>query len=416
MAYIGSTPTAQGFSPAIDYFNGDGSTTVFTLSRSVATAAQVQIVVNNVPQNPGSAFTVVGNSVTFSSPPPVGAGNIYIYYTTLNSSAIAPSAGTVSPPILSTGGPEWDVDGNLTVPSTGFLQLPVGTTAQRPAGAAGRVRQNSTTGNPEWWDATTSTWLQFSQPAGYTVQYLVVAGGAGGCGGGGGAGGLLSGSSTTLSSGTAYTITVGAGGAGGISSSSNGTNGSNSAFSTFATAVGGGGGAGLTDGVAGGSGGGAIGSSAARAGGAGTAGQGNAGGSNGGGQFSGVYPSGGGGGAGAIGGAGSASGGGAGGIGATSTISGTSLYYAGGGGGTSATTAGAGGIGGGGAGTTSATGVAGTVNTGGGGGGAATTGGAGGSGVVIIAYLGSQRGTGGNITSSGGYTIHTFTSSGTYTA
>jgi hypothetical protein len=36
--------------------------------------------------------------------------------------------------------------------------------------------------------------------------------------------------------------------------------------------------------------------------------------------------------------------------------------------------------------------------------------------VVIVAYLGSQRGTGGTITSSGGYTIHTFTTSGTFTA
>jgi len=49
----------------------------------------------------------------------------------------------------------------------------------------------------------------------------------------------------------------------------------------------------------------------------------------------------------------------------------------------------------------------------GGGGGAS---GNGGSGVVIIRYLGAQKGTGGTVTSSGGYTIHTFTSSGTYTA
>jgi hypothetical protein len=48
--------------------------------------------------------------------------------------------------------------------------------------------------------------------------------------------------------------------------------------------------------------------------------------------------------------------------------------------------------------------------------GLATAGGAGGSGIVIISYLGSQRGTGGTVTSSGGYTIHTFTSSSTYTA
>ncbi len=64
--------------------------------------------------------------------------------------------------------------------------------------------------------------------------------------------------------------------------------------------------------------------------------------------------------------------------------------------------------------------IAGTANTGGGGGGAqynsGVGGGAGGSGIVILRYLGAQRGTGGTVTSSGGYTIHTFTSSGTYTA
>jgi hypothetical protein len=53
---------------------------------------------------------------------------------------------------------------------------------------------------------------------------------------------------------------------------------------------------------------------------------------------------------------------------------------------------------------------------GGGGGGTAYAGGHGGSGIVIISYLGRQRGTGGTVTSSGGYTIHTFTSSGTYNA
>jgi PKD repeat protein len=36
--------------------------------------------------------------------------------------------------------------------------------------------------------------------------------------------------------------------------------------------------------------------------------------------------------------------------------------------------------------------------------------------VVIIAYAGAQRGTGGTVTSVGGNTIHTFTTSGTYTA
>jgi hypothetical protein len=34
---------------------------------------------------------------------------------------------------------------------------------------------------------------------------------------------------------------------------------------------------------------------------------------------------------------------------------------------------------------------------------------------VIIRYLGAQVATGGTVTSSGGYTIHTFTTSGTFT-
>jgi hypothetical protein len=36
--------------------------------------------------------------------------------------------------------------------------------------------------------------------------------------------------------------------------------------------------------------------------------------------------------------------------------------------------------------------------------------------VVIIRYLGSQRGSGGTVSSAGGYTVHTFNSSGTFTA
>jgi hypothetical protein len=64
----------------------------------------------------------------------------------------------------------------------------------------------------------------------------------------------------------------------------------------------------------------------------------------------------------------------------------------------------------------------GTANTGGGGGGfhdtfdTAVVGASGGSGIVILRYTGSQKGTGGTVTSSGGYTYHTFTSSGTFTA
>ena len=85
-------------------------------------------------------------------------------------------------------------------------------------------------------------------------------------------------------------------------------------------------------------------------------------------------------------------------------------------------TRGAGGVGGGGPGGQGTVGTAGTANTGGGGGGGGASGpgggagGAGGSGTVIIRYPGIQRGTGGTVTFTGLYTVHTFTTSGTFTA
>jgi hypothetical protein len=50
----------------------------------------------------------------------------------------------------------------------------------------------------------------------------------------------------------------------------------------------------------------------------------------------------------------------------------------------------------------------GAANTGNGAAGNAT----GGSGIAIVRYLGSAKGTGGTITSAGGYTYHTFTANG----
>jgi hypothetical protein len=52
---------------------------------------------------------------------------------------------------------------------------------------------------------------------------------------------------------------------------------------------------------------------------------------------------------------------------------------------------------------------------GGGGGSGSGAGGNGGSGIVVIRYLGVQQAFGGTITSAGGYTYHTFTTSGNFT-
>jgi hypothetical protein len=96
MAFIGNTPTTQAFTPAVDYFSGNASTTAFTLSRPVASVAQVQVVVNNVAQNPSSAYTISSNTITFTSAPSSGTNNIYVYYTSPITQTFAPAQGTVN--------------------------------------------------------------------------------------------------------------------------------------------------------------------------------------------------------------------------------------------------------------------------------------------------------------------------------
>ncbi len=279
---------------------------------------------------------------------------------------------------------------NLSSNNTEATQLPVFTTSTRPT-------------------PTTST---------VQVEYLVVAGGGGGgagytastvgTGGGGGAGGLITnygGTSLSLNTSTAYTITVGDGGNGGAPGG-NSFNGGDSTFSgtgiTTIQAAGGGRGGMYNNsniGGSGGSGGGTGYSGGFAAGGSGntpstTPSQGNDGG-----DYYEVSPYGGSGG----GGAGSAGSDGPtnvdGGSGVTNSITGTSVFYAAGGGGgkpgTSGTQAGGSGIGGDGGNANSLNGTSGATNTGSGGGGAghpfasssnSGTAGDGGSGIVILRY------------------------------
>ena len=69
-------------SPHIDEFDGDGSTTTFTLTQtpSASNAANFMVFVNNVYQRFGSslAFTVNGTALTFTSAPPSGTKNIQV--------------------------------------------------------------------------------------------------------------------------------------------------------------------------------------------------------------------------------------------------------------------------------------------------------------------------------------------------
>jgi len=239
---------------------------------------------------------------------------------------------------------------------------------------------------------------------GASVSVLAVGGGGGGSGGGGGGGGVVT-ATTPVEIGT-YSIVVGAGGLNGQHQGEVST-----AFSLIA--VGGGYGSDYNGtGGSGGSGGG--GAASGGDGGPHTTGQGFDGGIGAG--SGGTRGGGGGGGAGGKGDDASANTGGNGGAGYTSGISGSSVCYAGGGGGSGSLNPGTATCGGGSS--TTGSGNDATANTGGGGGGSynGPVAGKGGSGIVIISYpTGSITASGGTVTTSGGNTIHTFTSSGTFT-
>lgn len=280
-------------------------------------------------------------------------------------------------------------------------------------------------------DNATSSWSTSASDSYYRpfLNVLVVGGGGAGApnlsGGGGGGGVAYSSGSIVLLPGSSTTVTVGAGGG---HSGAVALSGGNSSFGAYLTGYGGGKASQRDtagDYAAGGAGFGGGGGAGSYLEGmfvpnGGAAGQGGAGGMGYGYSFNwGVNSAGGGGGgaSGAAGAAGNYNTGGNGGNGVANSITGVSTYYGGGGGGGSYYTRGIGGLGGGGQGDGGtggggSGGTAGTANTGGGGGGCFC---GGGSGVVIISYpTGSMTATGGTITTSGGNTIHTFTTSGTF--
>jgi hypothetical protein len=104
MSYIGNTNSVQQYSPQIAYFSGDASTVAFTLPVSVVSAAQIIVAVANVIQNPSSAFTVSGTTLTFTSAPPSGTSNIWVQYTTLQTNIVTPAASSVGLTQLSASG------------------------------------------------------------------------------------------------------------------------------------------------------------------------------------------------------------------------------------------------------------------------------------------------------------------------
>ena len=89
----------QALTIANDSFNGNGSTTAFTLSHTVGSVNDIEVLVDNVQQSPyDSSYSVSGTTLTFSGAPSAGTNNVYVIYNAsrhIATSQVIPDDGSV---------------------------------------------------------------------------------------------------------------------------------------------------------------------------------------------------------------------------------------------------------------------------------------------------------------------------------
>ena len=130
MSYLGNDP-AEAYSPTVkDTFSGNGSTTDFTLSLS-ATTNGVEVFVENVQQEPTTAYTISGTTLSFTAAPTSGTNNIYVIHRGPAVQQVVPPAGvaidastvTASSTISATGNISTEGDLKVEVSSGGIYTI-----------------------------------------------------------------------------------------------------------------------------------------------------------------------------------------------------------------------------------------------------------------------------------------------------
>jgi hypothetical protein len=98
MAYVGTPIDTQNQFQSLQgkRFSGDASTTAFTLDIAPSSVFDIEVFVENVRQDPNSAYSLNGTTLTFTGAPPSGTNNIYVVHQAKAVGTISPAAGTVN--------------------------------------------------------------------------------------------------------------------------------------------------------------------------------------------------------------------------------------------------------------------------------------------------------------------------------
>ena len=116
MAYLGKEAVNRSTGTSKDSFSGDGSTTAFTMSKSVLLVTDIEVFVDNVQQEPTTAYTVSATTLTFTEAPANGTNNVYVIHRIGNNDSMTIQSG------ISATLSDATISGTLTV-SSGTLTV-----------------------------------------------------------------------------------------------------------------------------------------------------------------------------------------------------------------------------------------------------------------------------------------------------
>ena len=116
MAYLGKEAVNRSTGTSKDSFSGDGSTTAFTMSKSVLLVTDIEVFVDNVQQEPTTAYTVSATTLTFTEAPANGTNNVYVIHRIGNNDSMTIQSG------ISATLADATISGTLTV-SSGTLTV-----------------------------------------------------------------------------------------------------------------------------------------------------------------------------------------------------------------------------------------------------------------------------------------------------
>ena len=174
MGYIGTPIDTRNQFQSLQgkRFNGDGSTTDFTLDVAPGNVLDIEVFVGNVRQDPNSAYTLSGTTLSFTGAPPSGTNNVYVVHQAKSVGTIDVPAGGVAADSLATSVLTGQTDIGAAIADADLLLVDDGAGGTLRKTAASRIKTyvgdntpsfsvylsgNQTIGNSSWTKFTFDT-------------------------------------------------------------------------------------------------------------------------------------------------------------------------------------------------------------------------------------------------------------------